>query len=297
MLQQTPPHWKCLQLCGPGGKVALQAEVVGPRLGEAAALWVGAVSCAAVLAAVVLPLLVAACATPRLTGMPAGVLLPCVPQQGLACSSAADSGTHGQHACSAHTVQMWCAHSLSGTLRPAADSGRLTHVEHAHLDCILAASGILAVVSAQRAEAALLEASGADDVMDVRLEEALAQRALSAQLRPAADARHAELMQAVEHHGLAFVLDVRQACMVANSVLLLCRCILDGTFWIDIRADVRQTRQCSGMLTHIWGKAALRPHPHWGWLPWGFLTLCAEACSFRRRYCSSTAAVVPFSGC
>jgi hypothetical protein len=39
--------------------------------------------CAAVLAAVALPLLVAACATSWLGGMPAGVLLPCIPQQGL----------------------------------------------------------------------------------------------------------------------------------------------------------------------------------------------------------------------
>lgn len=100
-------------MCRPGSKVALQAEVVRPRLCEAAALRVGAVTCAAVLAAMVLPLLVAACATPRLTGMPAGVLLPGVPQQGLACSDAADSGTHGHQACSAHSVQTWCAHSFA----------------------------------------------------------------------------------------------------------------------------------------------------------------------------------------
>ena len=85
-----------LQACRPGGKVALQAEVVGPRLGEAAALRVGAVCRAAVLAtAMLLPGQVAARATPWLAGVPAGVLLPCIPQQGLACIGSADSGIYG----------------------------------------------------------------------------------------------------------------------------------------------------------------------------------------------------------
>lgn len=50
------------------------------------------------------------------------------------------------------------------------------------------------------------------------------------------------------------------------------------------------------MLTYIWGKVALRHRLHWGWLPLGFLTLYAEACSAKRGGCSSHAAYVPLGG-